>query len=206
MKIKICGICRVEDGLAACAAGADFLGFIFYPPSARYLTPERAEALIAQLPPGPERVGVFVDEAPERMLAIARQCGLSRLQVHGRAAAAPLPELAGFPLLRAFAPRGRDELPALATLAPDQPILIDTPCAGFGGSGLTGDWELARELAAQRPLLLAGGLSPANVAEAIRRVRPWGVDVSSGVELRKGEKDHGKIREFIAAARAAAGS
>lgn len=202
MKIKVCGITRIDDGRIAAEAGADMLGFIFFPPSSRYLSPADAREVILGLPPEIDKVGVFVNEPVAKIAEIAEHCGLDRVQLHGEE---PLDHLHA---LRRFAPiKGI----GLAEPADVQRLLrfrgftwlVDTPCPNYGGSGVLGNWELACQAAEQGPTILAGGLTPENIADAIHTVSPWGVDVSSGVEVAKGIKDHALIREFVATARAA---
>jgi len=200
--IKICGLTSLADARCACAAGADLLGFICYPPSPRYLAPEALRTLLAGLPPEVPRVGVFVNCPPAEMLAVARHAGLTHLQCHGQESPAQLRELAPFTVLKAVALRTRADLPGLATYAPWL-LVADTPSSQHGGTGLVGDWGLAAAAARGYPLLLAGGLTPANVAAAIAAVDPAGVDVSSGIETRPGVKQHDLLRAFISAARSA---
>lgn len=209
--VKICGLRTVEHALAAVDAGADLLGLIFAP-ARRQVSPEAA-AEIAQAvrssPRGPDvrLTGVFVNEAPARIAQLAETCGLDAIQLSGDEDVSVLRELGG---------RGRLVLKAvrLAGAAseqgwldeperPDVRLHVDAHVPGeYGGAGVVGDWVRAAELARLRPIVLAGGLSPANVAQAIRQVQPWAVDVSSGVES-SGVKDSAKIRAFVAAARSA---
>jgi indole-3-glycerol phosphate synthase/phosphoribosylanthranilate isomerase len=202
MKIKICGITNLVDAQAAVAAGADMLGYIFVPKSGRYIEPEAAAAIIAEVP-GVQHVGVFVDESSEDMLRIGRLCGLDILQLHGAEPAAQFAELAEFACIKALAVRVPADLQRLQEY-PNVPILLDSASGTDGGSGETGDWQLARLAADTREIILAGGLYPENVAAAIAAVRPVGVDVSTGVEQDKRHKDHAKIQAFIRNARAAA--
>jgi len=197
-KIKICGIKTLEDALAALDAGADYLGFNFYPKSPRYVEkPACAEitSVLRQKYPRIKLVGVFVNSSVEDVKDILDFCSLDLAQLHGDETSEMLDKLDS----RAFkAFRGipadvngfvRDGAPA---------FLVDASVKGmYGGSGVTADWGDAAELAKKHPLLLAGGLSPKNVGEAIRRVKPWGVDVASGVESEPGKKDPGKMRAFV---------
>jgi phosphoribosylanthranilate isomerase len=227
--IKICGITNIEDARVAIEAGADLLGFILYPQSPRYITPEKMHEIIRELrdqppispnlpksPPSPKisnfpaLVGVFVHEPITRIQAILDQTGLDYAQLHSDETPETLAQLQG----RAFkALRPTDEATALveaaryAGLGPSggPALMIDAydPHA-YGGTGKQADWRAAAAVVRRhRGLLLAGGLTPANVAEAIRTVRPWGVDVGSGVEAAPGRKDHEKVRAFIGRAKAA---
>lgn len=212
IRVKICGITNLDDGLVAAEAGADFLGFIFYPKSPRYVTPEQARDLIAALREsgfGPRCVGVFVDEPVNNVRRIIDLCGLDLVQLHGSEPPLEVQMLAprAYKALRpkhwadAYAAVGTYQ--DFVTVRPDQPaFLIDAydPWK-FGGTGQEADRRSARLVAAKFPILLAGGLTPENVAEAIEYVRPWGVDVSSGVETAPGRKDAKKVRAFIAMAR-----
>ena len=199
MFVKVCGITNEEDALVAVAMGADAVGFVFAP-SPRQIAPQRAGEIARRLPAEIVTVGVFRDETRQRVVDVAHQAHLRAVQLHGRESAAdchwvhqrvPL-------LIRAFAAGDRrlddaDEYGADA-------ILVDSATPG---SGEVFDWSLAEGAPSNRRVILAGGLTSANVADAIRVVRPWGVDVSSGVESRPGRKDASKIRAFVAAAKAA---
>ncbi len=202
--IKICGITSLEDARAAIDAGADYLGFNFYPLSPRSITPEacaQITSILVKESPQVQLVGVFVNMPVAEVRAILADCTLRMAQFHGDESPGMLAALSG----RAFkAFRGvpvdvtgyaRGEAPAL---------LIDASVqSAYGGTGVTADWSAAAELAKRFPLFLAGGLTAENVAEAIRRVRPWGVDTASGVESAPGKKDAGKMKAFIAEVRRA---
>lgn len=196
VKVKICGITNVDDALHAAACGADALGFVFYEKSPRCLLPEAARQIIACLPPFVTTVGLFVNEAPERIRQVADFCGLDVIQLHGDEG----PEQSHLPPYRVIkALRVKDET-SLARLEEYRvsAILLDAWVPGvYGGTGEKFDWDLAAAVARQRPVVLAGGLMPENVAEAVRTVRPYGVDVSSGVEAAPGKKDPDKVCEFI---------
>jgi phosphoribosylanthranilate isomerase len=199
MLIKICGITRAADAEAAVEAGADALGFIFWPASPRCVTAEAARAIASALPPFVTTVGVFVDQPIETVNGIADRVRLGAVQLHGDERPGVLDALVA-PAIKAVTGEGEAEAwPARVTL-----LLDASDRDRRGGTGRTGDWDAAAALARRRRLLLAGGLTPENVAGAIARVRPYGIDVSSGVESAPGVKDHGKIRALIAAARAAA--
>jgi phosphoribosylanthranilate isomerase len=201
VKVKICGITSAADGLLAVEAGADALGFNFYEASPRFVTPGAAAMIIQQLPPFVIKVGVFVDAAPDLVLEAISQCGLNVLQFHGNEA----PEYCGqFGLMtmKAFRIRDASSLEALEQYATDA-WLLDAYAAGSpGGTGECFNWDLAVQAKRfGRPIFLAGGLTPENVADAIRQVRPYAVDVASGVEASPGRKDAAKVRAFIQAAR-----
>jgi phosphoribosylanthranilate isomerase len=201
VKVKICGITRAVDAQAAVAAGADALGFVFYERSVRHLSAAQAAAIIGELPPFVARVGVFVN-APEPFLReVAGECGLDTLQLHGNEPPEFCRRLQPWKIIKAFRMHNREtlrRLPEYSGLA----WLLDSYVPGqMGGSGERFDWDLAGEAAKLGgKIILAGGLTPANVAEAVRRVRPYAVDVSSGVESAPGKKDPHKIRDFIQAA------
>jgi phosphoribosylanthranilate isomerase len=200
--VKICGITNAEDTTVAVEAGADALGFNFWRPGRRYIAPEAAARIIASLPVGIWKVGVFVDEEPQTMLEIARQAGLTAIQFHGSESAESVDAIAGYGKLKAVRVDDRFSPQALAGYRVDA-FLLDAAGSTPGGTGQPFDWQRA---AAAKPfgrIILAGGLTPQNVGEAIRRVRPWGVDVASGVESEPGRKDAVLVRAFMAAARAA---
>jgi indole-3-glycerol phosphate synthase/phosphoribosylanthranilate isomerase len=208
LRVKICGVRAPEQALAAAGAGADYIGLVFYPSSRRLVTPEQAAAITSALRQrreagshAPKAVGVFVNESPEKINALAQACGLELAQLSGDDS----PEscrAVHIPVIKAIRPRTLDDLESLAAYRPDvQAFLLDTPVAGmWGGTGAVGDWSRAAELARRHPTLLAGGLTPENVGTAIEVVQPWGVDVSSGVET-NGSKDTARIQAFLAAAR-----
>lgn len=206
MHIKICGLTNRDEALAALEAGADFLGFNFYPKSPRYLAPEACAAITAAVrrrSAAVRLVGIFVDEPPAHVAAVLAEAGLDLAQLHGSEAPADLRALNG----RAFkAFRGLGEQHAeFASAGPGTPaFLVDAYSAAlYGGTGKTADWPGARPLAARYPLFLAGGLTPDNVADAIAQVRPWGVDVASGVERAPGRKDRAKVMAFVERAKRA---
>lgn len=200
-KIKICGIKSVHDALAAMEAGADMLGFNFYRKSPRYISVGQCRDIMAEMRKYAhlDYVGVFVNASVAEIRATIETCALTMAQLHGDETPQMLQSLDG-KAFKAF--RGipesvsgfaRDEAPAL---------LVDAVVQGsYGGTGITADWKGAAELAKYYPILLAGGLTPQNVAEAVRRVQPWGVDVASGVELMPGVKDPAKMSAFVQAVR-----
>jgi phosphoribosylanthranilate isomerase len=196
-RVKICGITSVADGLAAARHGADAIGLIFYPPSPRLVTLERAREIAASLPPFVGRVAVFVNPAAAEVDAVIRACRPDLLQFHGEEAA-DFCRSFGVPYLRALRMRqGVDLLESLSPYGDAAGWLLDAFREElYGGTGEAFDWGvIPRGLA--RPLILSGGLDSGNVAEAIRRVRPWAVDVSSGVEAAKGVKDERRIAAFM---------
>lgn len=201
-RIKICGITRAEDALACVQLGADALGFVFYPPSPRYVAPEQAAQLVRLLPPFLTRVGLFVNAEPDEVRAVLAGVPLDLLQFHGDEDERYCASF-GLPYLKAARVRpGMDLLEYAVRFPTARGILCDAFVEGFGGGGQTFDWSLIPAVL-PLPLLLSGGLTPENVGAALKAVRPAAVDVSSGVELAKGIKDHAKLADFIAEVRAA---
>ena len=205
--VKICGITTPEDGQLAVSAGADAVGFVFWFMSPRKVDPARAAAIARELPASVLRIGVFVDAPRDEMSRISDDVGLDLLQLHGEE---PLEALAGLPrpalkavrVGKAFAAED-----ALRYASRAAGVVVDTRLPGEtqlpGGTGVPFDWSLVSDLAGRVDfLMLAGGLSPENVAEAVRAVRPHAVDVSSGVERMPGRKDPARVRAFVEAARA----
>lgn len=202
-KIKICGIKNVTDALAAMDAGADLIGFNFYPKSPRYIDVGICRDIMSVM----RRyghityVGVFVNSSVEEIRATIETCGLSLAQLHGDETSEMLNSLNGkaFKAFRGITDVETDK----RMIANGKPaFLVDAAVKGvYGGSGVTADWSAAAELAKRYPLLLAGGLTPENVADAVRQVKPWGVDVASGVESAPGVKDAGKMKAFVQAVR-----
>ena len=205
VKVKICGITNLPDGMAAVEAGADALGFVFYDQSPRRISVEAAAALIAQLPPFVMKVGVFVNAPEDLVVRAIRECGLNLLQFHGDEP----PEYClqfGLMSMKAFRIRDAASLQALSGYHTDAWLLDAYAPDKPGGTGETFNWDLAFEAQSLgRPIFLAGGLTPENVGEAVRRARLYGVDVSSGVEAGPGRKDHAKVKAFIQAAKAVEG-
>ena len=196
-RVKVCGITRVEDGLAAARVGVDAVGFVFYPASPRYVAPERARDITATLPPFVSTVGLFVDADAATVAATLRAIRLDYLQFHG----AESPEFCAqfdVPFLKAVRVKpGVDLLQYAITFSAAKALLLDAFVAGMhGGTGQGFDWQLI-PLNMPIPVILSGGLAPGNIAEAVRTVRPWAVDVSSGVEAKKGVKDAEKIEQFM---------
>jgi phosphoribosylanthranilate isomerase len=209
IKVKVCGITNAEDAVAAVEAGADALGFLFYKKSPRYIVPAVAGRIIAALPPFVLPVGVFVNEDVASVRSIMDSCGLAIVQLHGDENASYCQELSR-PTMKALRLKDRGSLLALAEYhgrGGVRGFVLDAYFEmAYGGTGQVTDWSLAAEAAKSTPVLLAGGLTPGNVAEAIRAVRPYGVDVSSGVESAPGRKDHAKVRAFLDAVRVVSAS
>ena len=209
IKVKVCGITNAEDALAAVEAGADALGFIFYEKSPRYVVPAVVSGIIAELPPLVMSVGVFVNEGLATVRSIMDTCGLTMAQLHGEETASYCRELAR-PAIKALRLKDRGSLLALADYQGRGGVrgfVLDAFSElAYGGTGQITDWNLAAEVAKSSPVLLAGGLTPDNVSEAIRTVHPYGVDVSSGVESTPGKKDHAKVRAFFEAVRVVSSS
>ena len=212
-RVKICGITNSEDALAATAAGADLLGFIFYDKSPRYIAPERVRAITdtvrAATSHPPRFVGVFVDEDWQRVAASLAAAGLDLAQLHGSEPPLEVGLLAPR-AFKALRPPSRGDTDPMAAIYADVLPPIDPATAlrpsflldayhpwQFGGTGRRTDWQSARLLATRYPILLAGGLTPDTIEAALAEVEPWGVDVSSGVETSPGHKDHALVRTFI---------
>jgi len=199
VRIKICGVTRLEDALSAARLGADALGFNFWPGSKRHLDAAAARRIISRLPPFVTPVGVFVNQSEGEMRAIAAETGIQVFQLHGDeppelCARLPLPVVKAIPV---------DQVRTLSKLLSYevQAFLLDTPSRGYGGSGEPFDWSLAEGVSEVAPVVLAGGLTPENVGAAIRAVRPWAVDVASGVESSPGVKNPGRMARFVSAVR-----
>lgn len=196
-RIKICGLTRTEDVHAAVQAGADALGFVFYPPSPRAIAPELAGGLLRQVAPFVSTVGLFVNEDAGRVREILQEVPLSLLQFHGDESAEYC-ESFGRPYIKAARVKaGFDLLKYAVSYAGASGLLADAWVDGYGGGGEAFDWDLLPP-AFPLPLILAGGLNAANIGEAVQRVRPWAVDVSSGVEVAKGIKDRTLMEAFVA--------
>jgi len=211
VRIKICGITRTEDALAAAEAGADAIGLVFAK-SPRQVTPRLARRIVAVLPPYVSAVGVFANARAATILRTAAEVGLSEVQLHGDESPEFVGKLGGLRLTKALRVRDRSfvDRASAFTAAGVRAILLDAFSVGSqGGTGRRFDWNLvvdARKAGAlddSPPLVLAGGLTPLNVRAGIRRIRPWGVDVSGGVETRPGVKSVERIAQFIAAVRSA---
>lgn len=195
LRVKVCGITRAEDALAACALGADAIGFIFYERSPRYIAPEHAAAIGAQLPSHVSRVGVFVTGDAQQISQTADRAGLDAIQLHGDQSPALLQQLEDFIRIKVFRMREGAANSIAAFSAHAEAFLLDTyDRRQPGGTGRAFDWSAASRFAQTRPVILAGGLAAGNVAEAVRRAHPYAVDLNSGVEARPGIKDHDRLR------------
>ena len=197
MFVKICGITRAEDALAALEEGATALGFVFWPKSPRFIDPHRARAIVASLPPPVVAVGVFVNQPADEVNRVAERVGLNAVQLHGDetpgfAATVTRPVMKAVSLANGW--RDADAWPADVTLLVDAHDMEHR-----GGTGRKADWVAAATLAGRRRIVLAGGLTPENVREAIAAVRPFGIDVSSGVESAPGIKDGDKLAALFEA-------
>jgi phosphoribosylanthranilate isomerase len=201
VRVKICGMTNLEDALLAAELGADALGFIFYAKSPRYVAPETARAIIAQLPPFVAAVGVFVDEAATVVQELAARAGLDWVQLHGQESPDYCRSL-GRKVIKAFRIQDEGSLSRLADYrGAAQALLLDTYKKGqVGGTGETFDWHLARQAKQYGPIILAGGLTSENVAQAIATAQPAAVDAASGTEAAPGKKDPAKLRAFFEAA------
>ena len=196
IRIKICGLTRPEDVDAAVNMGADAIGFVFYPESKRYVSPEMARRLVGRVPPFVTTVGLFVNESPLIIEEILSEVPLSLLQFHGNESAYDC-ERYFRPYVKAIRVNGETDFSDIqAQFASAKGFLLDADSKAFGGSGQTFDWSLIPETF-NKPVILAGGLNAENVEEAIRQVKPYAVDVSSGVESEPGIKCHSKMRAFI---------
>ncbi len=195
-RIKICGITNLEDAQYAVAAGADALGFVFYERSPRYIHPEKAGQIVSELPPFVTTVGLFVNAASDIIRQTMRVAGLGVVQLHGDES----PEdchLNQHPVIKAVRVKGADSLAGIDDYQVSALLLDTWSDQQYGGTGESFDWQLAKKLTGHLPIILAGGLTPDNVAQAIQVVNPYAVDVSSGVEKSPRHKDHNKIRKFI---------
>jgi len=202
IKIKICGITNLDDALAAAELGADALGFNFFKKSPRYIEPQRAAEIIAQLPPFVVPVGIFVNEREEKIRETVSQACLQGVQLHGD----ETPEFCqrfGTRVIKAFQIKDKESLKHMSHYRVSA-YLLDSYKEGVrGGTGETFDWHLAVVAKTFGRIILAGGLTPDNVNEAVKLVQPYGVDVAGGVEREKGVKDHGKLKKFITEVRRA---
>jgi len=202
IKIKICGITNLDDALFAAECGADALGFNFYKKSPRYIEPQKAAEIIAQLPPFVMPVGVFVNEREDRIREIQHMTCIQSVQFHGDESPEFCQRFEGR-VIKAFQVKDKESLKVMAHYRVGA-FLLDSYREGMrGGTGVTFDWHLAVVAKTFGKIILAGGLTPVNVAEAVKLVQPYGVDVAGGVENEKGIKDQGKVKKFITEVRRA---
>ena len=202
VKVKICGITNVRDARAVVRLGADALGFNFYAPSPRYIRPERARAIIAALPPFVAKVGVFVNEDVDKVNEIVQLCGLDVVQLHGDESPRNVERVRVAQRIKGVRVADEDDI-ALCRRYRVDAYLLDAFVPGMpGGTGETFNWRLAREARQFGPVILAGGLNPDNIEDAIRSAQPYAVDVASGVESEPGVKDRDLVEAFILRAKA----
>jgi len=199
VRVKICGITNAADALAAVEAGANLLGFNFYVKSPRHISEAEAATIRPQLPKKVEAVGIFVNTASAAVGALCNSLKLNAAQLHGDESPEEVSELANrVPVIKAFRVEPDFPIKTLDEYSAAFAFLFDAAHTGqYGGTGRTTDWDVARRAAKDHRIILAGGLKVENVAAAVRIVRPYGIDVASGVESKPGKKDHGRLREFI---------
>lgn len=202
-KIKVCGITNLEDALVAVELGVKALGFVFYPKSPRYISPVKAREISINIHPHTLRIGVFVDEAQDKVLGIAKECLLDGLQFHGNESPEYCASFNDHTVIKALPLHHSPDLLRLPVYSAHvRAILVDAfDPARIGGTGKKANWELAREAKGFAPIILAGGLNETNIREALKIVNPYAVDISSGVEISPGVKDHKKLRRFVEAVR-----
>jgi phosphoribosylanthranilate isomerase len=199
VRVKICGITKLEDAKLAAELGAHAIGLNFHPESPRCLSPAAAAELVRRIPPFVATVGIFVNWVAEPVIALCQALGLSSAQLHGDELPQVVERVARLlPVIKALRIGQGSNAPEFSRFRAASAFLLDTPVAGhYGGTGTTGNWHAARTAAQTQRIILAGGLTPENVGEAIRIVRPYAVDVASGVEARPGKKDPAKLRTFF---------
>jgi phosphoribosylanthranilate isomerase len=196
-EIKICGITNSRDAAVVAGCGADAIGFIFHPRSSRYVAPEVAKGIIKELPDTIAKVGVFVNLEVKEVKEIVAFCGLNMVQLHGAESPAFCREFSRALVIKVFAPRSEDDLEKLHEYDV-RAVLVDTyDPARHGGTGERANWEMAAKVKETHSLILAGGLSAANIQEAVTAVSPHAVDINSGVEIAPGRKDHAQVKEII---------
>ena len=198
MKVKICGITRLEDAALACELGAWALGFVFYPPSPRHISPERAREIVSRLPDSTLTVGVFVNESAENIREAVSASGVRMAQFHGDETPGQCAPFQGR-LIKAFHLDKDSSLETLARYAPYGHLLIESAAAkaGFGGTGALADWDIARRAKEYGDVILAGGIGPGNIREAFETVEPFAVDLSSSVEDAPGVKNKERMKELF---------
>jgi phosphoribosylanthranilate isomerase len=197
MEIKICGITNMEDASYVASCGAEAIGFIFYPKSPRYVAPETVKKIIEAIPQEITKVGVFVNHDVAEVKETIDFCGLDLIQLHGDESPAYCSQFPQSRVIKAFAPRTEDDLVNMRVY-PVKAILVDAhDPRRYGGTGEQANWTLAAKVKETHPLILAGGLSMANIKEAVEQTSPHAVDVNSGAEIAPGKKDHQKVRAII---------
>ncbi|MDP3142464.1 MAG: phosphoribosylanthranilate isomerase [Candidatus Omnitrophota bacterium] len=198
MKIKICGITNLKDAQDAVRLGADLLGFVFYPQSRRYLLPENARKIIAQLPKQIKKAGVFVNESPARVRLIAEKCSLDILQFHGKESNYYCQQFPGYKIIKAFRIKNARSLKSIPRFKVDLVLLDTYSSKSFGGTGKSFNWDLLKELKRENiRIMLSGGLNPKNISTAIKKVKPDAVDISSGVEISPGRKSRRLMKKLF---------
>jgi phosphoribosylanthranilate isomerase len=195
-KVKICGIKTLSDAKFAVDYGADAIGFVFAE-SIRNVSEEKVRAIVQKLPPFVTTVGLFVNDTAENIEAICRFCGLNAIQLHGNERPALLNKLKDFKTIKAFRIRNEKDIIPIKKYKPDAILLDGYSEKNMGGTGTSFDWKIVKDIRTSIPIIVAGGLTPLNVSRAIKIVKPYGVDVSSGVESSPGKKDRKLIKKFI---------
>jgi len=195
-KVKICGIKNLNDAIFAVDYGADAIGFVFAK-SIRKVSKEKARAIVRKLPPFVTTVGLFVNETAENIEAASRYCGLDAIQLHGNEPPNIINKLKNFKTIKAFRIQNEKDITPIKKYKPSAILLDGYSENQMGGTGISFDWKIARKLKTSIPVIVAGGLTHLNVSQAIKIVKPYGVDVSSGVETKPGQKDKRLIRKFI---------
>lgn len=197
VKVKICGVTNARDALWAARCGADAVGFNFVPGTPRCCDPERVKAIVMELPPFVSAVGVFANAHPDRVREIAEECGLDQVQLHGRESRGDCTKLRDLSVIKAFRIGGEEDLREIERYDVNA-CLLDARVKGkLGGTGQTFNWDIVRAARPEGWIILAGGLTPDNVADAVRTARPYAVDVASGVEETAGEKSRDLVRDFV---------
>jgi phosphoribosylanthranilate isomerase len=196
VRVKICGITNIKDARHAIACGADALGFVFYSGSPRHVSAEKARSIIAALPPMVTTVGLFVNETPDRVRMIAKVSGIDVIQLHGDESPSAC-NYSPYRVIKALRVKDAESVEKHSAYRTSG-LLLDAWCPdSYGGTGKSFDWDLAADISRKRPVILAGGLTPENVGDAVVSVQPWAVDVSSGVEISPGKKDPELVAAFI---------
>lgn len=201
MEVKICGLTNHDDAVAALSLGADYLGFVLYSKSPRGITAAELTRIVDKLPDNRKAIGVFVNETRNNVEKIARDCGLYAVQIHGDEKCADFVDMP-VPIWRAVRFHNGAYRPSPEEWQASRYVIDASVPDKYGGTGVPADWKAAAGISAAYPVMLSGGLTPANVAQAVRAVKPLGVDAASGVESEPGRKDHEKMRQFIQTAKA----